>query len=603
MDKAGVFSEATISPNEIVAADSAEFIIKLTIGSGYTAEPSRIIFDFPGLVGTSRPTRQHQEEHGYVQAYVMNPDVGYDLRIWDLEGQTIVGKKGGAWRGQATRFAVLDLDAGLKEGDVVELHWGDTGRGYGPGTRISHVVPRLDYRPLIHVRYFDSQEKGLPDFGRRNIKGIERPVPDCEIPLSILVKPREADHVHLFRKATGAILAPHDVYSNVAEVDTASAVAEIDGEGEQNEFGAFDFADKDVTVSPKGLQLLQSADMADVFEGLNLYWGDIHTHSEFSVDCIEREKMDMDPDALMRFARRRAALDYYAVTDHQQPWDIERHKIGKEYWARTIDAARQNSKPGEFLAFAGIEYRCPRGDTAVVFNWLPDYEEIDQADHSDIRKLWEGLKGKDYLAIPHFHNAGRLEDGEWWKCPDENVEPVLEIFSCHGSYEREDALEHQIPLMKARRPDRYAAYMLKQGLRYGLVCNSDSHKGHVGSNGVTAAFAASLDADAIFGAYRKRHVYGTTNARIRLVFTGNGALMGSVVKNEPDKHLMIDVVGDNELKKIEVFRNADFHERLIPDGRSFKTELTVREDEPSNWYVRVTQKDNQIAWSSPIWFE
>lgn len=157
--------------------------------------------------------------------------------------------------------------------------------------------------------------------------------------------------------------------------------------------------------------------------------------------------------------------------------------------------------------------------------------------------------------------------------------------------------------MKARRPDRYAAYLLRQGFKYGLVCNSDSHKGHVGSNGVTAAFAASLDADAIFEAYRKRHVYGTTNARIRLLFTANGALMGSVLKDEPEKCLAIDVVGDNDLKKVEIFRNAEFYKRLIPNGKSFKTDLTVKEGGPSSWYIRVTQKDNQIAWSSPIWFE
>lgn len=125
----------------------------------------------------------------------------------------------------------------------------------------------------------------------------------------------------------------------------------------------------------------------------------------------------------------------------------------------------------------------------------------------------------------------------------------------------------------------------------------------MGSNGVTAVFAASLDADAVFDAYRKRHVYGTTNARIRLVFTVNGALMGSVLPNDREKRLMIDVVGDSDLKKVEIFRNADFYKRLIPDGKSFRTELKVRDDEPSNWYVRVTQKDNQIAWSSPVWFE
>jgi hypothetical protein len=183
------------------------------------------------------------------------------------------------------------------------------------------------------------------------------------------------------------------------------------------------------------------------------------------------------------------------------------------------------------------------------------------------------------------------------------VEPVLEIFSCHGSYEREDALEHHIPLIKASRPDRYGAHFMREGYRYGFVCNSDGHKGHVGTNGLTAVFAESLTREAILDAYRRRHVYGTTNARIRLIFTGNGHLMGDVVPNTPDKHLEIDVVGENRLKRIDLYRNAALYQRMTPNGRRFQKTITVHEDAPSHWYVRVTQIDNHIAYSSPIWYE
>jgi hypothetical protein len=158
-------------------------------------------------------------------------------------------------------------------------------------------------------------------------------------------------------------------------------------------------------------------------------------------------------------------------------------------------------------------------------------------------------------------------------------------------------------MIKSRRPDRYGSHFLKQGLRYGFVCNSDGHKGHVGSNGVTAVFAKSLDKDAIFEAYRDRRVYGTTNARIRLVFTGNGRLMGSAVPNASRKEFVIDAAGENALKKIDVFHNGDHYQRLVPEGKAFKGELKVDDDEPSFWYVRVTQIDNQIAYSSPVWFE
>jgi hypothetical protein len=271
-----------------------------------------------------------------------------------------------------------------------------------------------------------------------------------------------------------------------------------------------------------------------------------------------------------------------------------------------IDAVEAHHEPGAFITFPGIEYRCQRGDTIVLFNGLPDYAEIDREAWTDVRALWQAMEGRDYLTIPHFHNPGRLEPGEWWQ-PDRetnpDVEPVLEIFSCHGSYEREDALEHHIPLIKASRPDRYGAYFLRKGYRYGFVCNSDGHKGHVGTNGLTAVFAQSLTREAILDAYRRRHVYGTTNARIRLIVTGNGHLMGDVVPNTREKHLEIDVTGENRLKRIDLYRNGELYQRMPPDGTRVHESITVHEEAPSNWYVRVIQVDNHIAYSSPIWYE
>ncbi|MCP4641370.1 MAG: DUF3604 domain-containing protein, partial [bacterium] len=268
-----------------------------------------------------------------------------------------------------------------------------------------------------------------------------------------------------------------------------------------------------------------------------------------------------------------------ATTDHHQPKDKPRNQIGRERWQATMADVKAHHQPGDFIVFPGIEYRCTRGDTVVLFNELPDYDDIRRPEWADIREVWRGLDGRNALTIPHFHNPGRLADGEWWTDPA--FEPVLEIFSCHGSYEREDALEHHIPLIKASRPDRYGTHFLRQGHRYGFVANSDGHKGHVGSNGLTAVFAKALTRDTIFDAYRQRHVYGTTNARIRLLFTGNGALMGSAVPNTSEKTLMIDVTGENQLKKVDLFRNAEPYKRFVPDGIAFKTELTVREDEPS----------------------
>jgi hypothetical protein len=597
-----VFSDARLAPAVMSAGDSAEFVVRLTVGPGYTSGPSRIIFDLPGELGVSRPSCMFQEEDGYVDAYVGNPLVEYNLRVWDMGIGDFPTRDKRSWLGRAARMAVLDLAAGLREGDVIEFHWGESGRGFGPGAKVTIVVPRPGYESTIHVRYFEGTDRGLPDFGR-SFEGYERPEPECEVALPYRVIPRAPHHLRLIRKRDRAMLLVHDRFWNVSEVGSPDEVAQADGEAAANDFGVFEFPDPHVAVHSKGLPLLDAPSMEDVYDGYNLYWGDVHTHSAFSVDCIEREKMQMGPGDLMAFARRCAGLDFFAVTDHHEPQRAARHRIGADRWARTMEALQEHDRPGEFLVFPGFEYRCRRGDTAVLCGWLPDYEEIDGRDWRDLRRLWEAWAGRDFLTIPHFHNPGELDEGEWWENVESGAEPVLEIFSCHGSYERPDALEQKIPMIKPRRPDRYGSSLLQRGLRYGLVCNSDGHKGHVGLNGLTAVFAKSLDKDSIFDAYRARRVYGTTNARIRLVFTGNGHLMGSIVPNASHKEFTIDAAGENALKKVDVFRNGEPYKRLLPEGRTFKTDLKVTDDDKSFWYVRVTQVDNQIAYSSPIWFD
>ena len=597
-----VFERITVYPSEVKAGETVEFVLTLIVSDDYTQGPSRIVFDLPTLVGTSRPSLIHFEDLGFIRVQVSNPHVEYTSGIWDIEASDFAvpgGKQ--SWRAVASRMAVVDLDGGLTAGDVIEFHWGDTGGGYGAGTHVSHVVPKPDYDSVIHVRYFDNQNDGLPDYSR-SFAGYERPAPTEVVPVIFRVRPQAPARLRLLRQHNRALLLPLDRYWNVADVADATTLVESDSEPIRNDQGTFTFQDRNVTVRSRGLPLTESPPMHDVFDGYHIYWGDIHNHSAISIDCIEREKMDLYPDDLMTYARERAGLDFYAVSDHHQPVDPPRYHLKPEEWQMTMDAVAKHHKPGEFVVFPASEFRCKRGDTVILFNWMPEFDELDHPTGEDIRSVWRKYEGRDYLTIPHFHNPGRMPDGEWWTA-GEHYEPVLEIFSCHGSYERPDALERKIPLIKSRRPDRFGSWFLQQGYRYGFVGNSDGHKGHVGTNGITAVFARSLDRDSIIEAYRQRRVYASTNARIRLLFTANGHLMGSVIPNETRKTFMIDVIGENNLKKIDVFRNGTHYQRLIPDGKSFKTEFTVNDDEPSFWYVRVTQVDDHIAYASPVWFE
>lgn len=602
METDQIFASAELSPDRAVAGESTEFVIRLVVGPAYTRSSSRIIFDFPAMLGMSRPSLNHAEDDGFIDVRISNPTVTYQVGVWDIEAGGFVGQTPSSHRGMAQRLLVLDLSAGLVVGDTIEAQWGDTRGGLGVGARVTTVVPIPEYTAVLHIRYFEDQTKGLPDLGR-SLAGNPRPTPDCELALGLTVRPRELHHLRLFRQMHGAALVPYDVFWNVAQVQDAQTIVAAQPAPVRNALGVFEFADKNVQVRSRSKPLIATPRMDNALDGLNIYWGDVHTHSAFSRDCVEREKLQMLPGDLMRYGRDCARLDFCAVTDHHNPHRSERRKIGAPNWQRTMEMLAEYDEPGRFLVFPGFEYGCARGDTVVLCNWLPDYDEIDCPEWTDIRRLWQAWHARDYFTIPHFHNPGALPQDTWWSPLDPVREPVIEVFSCHGSFERMDVLENQPPLCKARRPDRQGDSFLRASLHYGFVCNSDDHKGHIGVNGLTAVLAPTLDKASLVDAYRRRRVYGTTNARIRLIWTANGELMGSILPNTSEKRFSIDVCGESPLKRIDLFRNGDPYQRFIPEGIEFRQELTVRDDEPSNWYVRVTQMDNHQAFSSPIWFE
>ncbi|MFH1497555.1 MAG: hypothetical protein ABII82_06985 [Verrucomicrobiota bacterium] len=407
-----IFKSAKISPEFIHVGDSDEFIIKLELGNGYTGGASRIMFDFSCTLGTSLPTRQFNEASGYVEAYVSNPHVEYQIRCWDFENKYFVDREHLPTR-EAMRMVVIDLEAGLQAGDIVELHWGETLGGFGPGTKVSTVVPRPDYQPRVEVRYFDAPDKGLPDHGR-DYAGYTRPIPDHSLILNYTLLPREPRRMRLLRKSHSAILIPYDVFWNAPHIEDLSTLADCSVAPVKNKFGAFDFKDKNVTVAPKGIEYRESVSMDNAFEGMNIYWGDIHSHSAYSIDCAQRSGMDMTPHNLMEFARHRAGLDFYAVTDHHIPHMQPIRHIGREKWEDTMQAVEANHRDGEFVVLPALEFTDNCGDICIYFRKSPTYDQITKSKFLNVSDLYEDF-GSEMMAIPHLHAIGSRPFGDWRK--------------------------------------------------------------------------------------------------------------------------------------------------------------------------------------------
>ena len=212
------------------------------------------------------------------------------------------------------------------------------------------------------------------------------------------------------------------------------------------------------------------------------------------------------------------------------------------------------------------------------------------------------------FAIAHVHSA-------YTQGMDDTVLWLDEIYSCH----RHDRKKRETRLRNN----------LKRGLRLGVVAGSDMHRltmGHLCKTpgkrwpqggwencqyqtaGLQATYASELTRQGLYQGMKDRYTYGTSGARIVLLFSCNGSPMGSQIKQEKGKpDFRIEVGGTDILSEIAMCRY---------DGKKwsepFKKRISDKDQMSTSWkdndfsevgiyYVRVTQKDGEQAWSSPIW--
>jgi len=347
-----------------------------------------------------------------------------------------------------------------------------------------------------------------------------------------------------------------------------------------------------------------------------IFWGDINGKSGYSQGARKTS-----PDEFYTYAREMAGLDFAAITDYMAGFN-------EEIWEALQEAAKNHTKPDEFVAFPAFEWSSNMfGHRAVYFQGGGKIAVLDgggNPDGMDIRHLYEQLRGKRALVVP-------LHTFVWmnWGFHDEELERLAEVYSQWGASERSGN-----PLWKhGEMPNGGIQQGLAFGYRLGMIANSDTHVGMPGrlcpelrpempfKGGLTAVVAKELTPEAIFDALWNRRCYATTGARIVLRFSLNGCMMGGEVQI-PQSHQMeprelkVLVAAADDIEALYVVRNnQDIYS--LEDCGDF-VDITYEDDEPLEeaiedamerevgegsiyYYIRVVQKNGEIAWSSPIW--
>jgi len=336
---------------------------------------------------------------------------------------------------------------------------------------------------------------------------------------------------------------------------------------------------------------------------LKLFFGDLHEHSEVSV-C--NRLGDQSVDESYQHMRDVARHDFACVTDHG-------YNINPYIWGHLAKTARTNDDPGRFLTFLGEEWTSTfeeyseehpygfYGHRNLVFAdpYFPKW--FNARDRRTPAELWEELRklNANFVQIPHqLADTGNVPTD--WNYTDEKAQPVAEIFQTRGSY------EYQGTPRQANRATPKPGYFLQDAWARGIVIGVIASPDHGGGYGKACVFAPELTREAVLDAIRQRHCYGTTAAKIFLDVRVDGHLMGEKVTAPAGKsvEVVIRTRCPGEIERVEVCRNNRFIYTHSPESR--QAELTFVDRVPltgrSYYYVRVIQKDEEIAWSSPVWF-
>lgn len=335
-----------------------------------------------------------------------------------------------------------------------------------------------------------------------------------------------------------------------------------------------------------------------------LLFGDIHGQSGISdgMGTI---------DQYYRRSRDKADLQFSCLTDH----DCYPDWISQSEWELMRTTARLMDTDNELTCL-------------LSFEWTPNEYQYDfghkniyyRDDEGDIFRscdaggitptnLYASLKQYPHKAmcIPHHPAAdwGSVSAATDWSFHDDEVERLAEIMSRHAPYEDDEQQSKYTKNIK-KMPRHSVQEALSRGYRVGFTAGSDSHQMEHGvEGGIVAVFTPTHDRAGIWDSMYARKTYGTTGARILVSLKAEGQMMGSEVTLAAGQpvHFDLSVLGTTQIR-VDLMKNNKVLQTWEPGGDACDASYTDSERSESDcYYLRVTQTDDHMAWSSPIWVD
>ncbi len=354
-----------------------------------------------------------------------------------------------------------------------------------------------------------------------------------------------------------------------------------------------------------------------------LYFGQLHGHTQYSDGAGSL-------DSALSYIKNlpdSANVQFVAFTDHSNYFDsknapnveaalydtsLVKDSDANHSWKTYKDTIAQfnEDNAGDMVAIGGFEMTWSGGPGHInTFN-TPG---IVSRNNSTLNNKTDDAGMKAYYAllsqtegansISQFNHPGttfgNFKDFSYWNPVIDSRMYMVEV----GNGEGQIGAGGYYP--------SYEQYImsLDKGWHLAPTNNQDNHQGKWGNanDARDVILTDNFTEEGIYDAIRALRMYATEDKNLELGYTVNGLMMGSSIKTVPGK-LDIEVsVYDPDrtdtISKVEVVVNSGKVAHVWDDAAQLKngTLSVTLAPEYSYYFIRVTQKDGDLAVTAPVW--
>ena len=354
-----------------------------------------------------------------------------------------------------------------------------------------------------------------------------------------------------------------------------------------------------------------------------LYFGQLHSHTQYSDGSGTLDSAL----SYIRSLPASANVQFVAFTDHSNYFDsknapnveaalydttLVKDSDASHSWKTYKDTIAQFNKDnaGDMVAIGGFEMTWSGGPGHInTFN-TPGIvsrnnstlnNKTDDAGMKAYYALLRQEEGKN--SISQFNHPGttfgNFKDFNYWDPVIDSRMYMVEV----GNGEGQIGAGGYYP--------SYEQYImaLDKGWHLAPTNNQDNHKGKWGNanDARDVILTDSFTEEGIYAAIRALRMYATEDKNLELTYTVNGLMMGSRITEVPDKLNIEVTVNDpdasDSIAKVEVVANSGKVAYTWDNAAQLKSgKLSVTLDPSYSYYfIRVTQKDGDLAVTSPVW--